>query len=579
MGLEAVSPRMRRRRVLALALLLALGAVLWMFLRSEADSSSPLHGDPAGAARLDPRPLEVSPGDEPFVGEQPAGPPKFPALAGHATPSRAQAERGPVRVLVTGAARTPLPGVYLRARGAPERTSDDGVIRTDDRGLARFADLPYDGSVSVEFFRDKPEVRPGQFAWNPLDPLGGGDNKRVVTGRDVTYRAQTGVLMLVRLVAAETGSDVAGAQVRCVRSPAASKVWESAPRRFLIAPRIGRRWVVSFEAQPPAGWVAFERTWLSAVLSPYAREVEFVYPLRREVQVSVTPMEEEGGTARAEIQSLSVAGRTPADWSWKGDASGRLNVYGVPFLRNEVLELSVRRPDGTGFTKVRTVLPDHPAARLDLRVVLPKEDGLEGPSDNGAIGIGGGSSSSFSGPRHAQLDNAVLITVRRHNGLPAVNAPVTLGRLSGQRTDAKGQVRFERVQAGAQRVTVRQAGLLPLTRSVDVREKGTTRVDLREGSGGIIDLLVVDEQGRPLSYAAVRVKTPSGLAWVDLQGKRQRIDPFTDHLGHRRLTHVETGDLELTASWGSRRVSIGVDVKEGETSSLRVILPAPRQGR
>lgn len=483
---------------------------------------------------------------------------------------------GPVRVKVVGPGGAPLPGVGLSVTGgAATHPLHEGV--TDERGVFAFrAAVPYDGSHCVQARAPEPWRKKRTFIPAPLELRTRYTDRMTIHGPELVFHAKTGLHVDVYVVGAETFDEVAGAAVRCRKSlpRLAQRLGGEWGNRFLMTPGIGRRTVMHWDVTPPKGWVQWERSWIEATVSPYAETLECVLPLRRQVSVTVTPVDSEGTPVEARVYGLSVAGRTPGTWRFEGDAYGRLHVHGVPFLRDEILDIGVCRKDLTGPARATAVIPDHPATPIDLQVTLP-DDGEIDDDGNASIGIGGSAGGSFKGRvRKPKVSNSVLVTVLRRNGEPAFGATVELP-LQGGRTDAKGQVRFHRVAAGPTRVRVESAGVLPVEGSLHVSETGESRIILREGRGGTVDLMVVDDAGNPLPCARFTLKTASGLPWIDMASTAQRIDPFVDHLGRRVLGNVEPGALEITVTWGSRRRVERLRVVEGERAPLRVVLRRP----
>lgn len=62
------------------------------------------------------------------------------------------------------------------------------------------------------------------------------------------------------------------------------------------------------------------------------------------------------------------------------------------------------------------------------------------------------------------------------------------------------------------------------------------------------------------------------MPWVDEHDGVQRVDPFTDHRGRRRLERVEGGEVELSARWGTRRGSVKVEVREDDVTRATVVV-------
>ena len=144
--------------------------------------------------------------------------------------------------------------------------------------------------------------------------------------------------------------------------------------------------------------------------------------------------------------------------------------------------------------------------------------------------------------------------------------------------DADGRARAEDLVAGRYRVALHEAGLVSSSAVVDVAADAEATASLAESSGGSIDVLVVDGDGRPLPFASLDVgRLPWGLEWLDVSDEGvQRLDRFTDHLGRRALEHVEPGEVEVTVRWGSRSAKSKVAVSDGDRAIARFVLPAPR---
>ena len=89
------------------------------------------------------------------------------------------------------------------------------------------------------------------------------------------------------------------------------------------------------------------------------------------------------------------------------------------------------------------------------------------------------------------------------------------------------------------------------------------------GRGMQRHVVVVDENGDPLPFA--RIHWPERSAWIDEHDGVHRLDRFTDHDGRRTLSRMSRYVKEVTVTWGSRSAS--VDIGEGATGTLRIVLP------
>ncbi len=485
------------------------------------------------------------------------------------------AARGDVTVTVLGSAGMPLPNTYVALRAASRLVGK--AVAADGKGRVVFLDVPLDGSHVASFYRSNPQVAPNNLVWDTLLPKDGGRAERKVTATAITYRALAGLPLTFMAVNAETGTDVSGAQVRWSGARHGDRsAWRPTPERFVTARALGNRWSSwKFAVEAPQGWVRWEAPSAAGGISRYAEALTFIYPLRREIRCTVNAHEADGAAADAKIRSAEIAGRRIESPTWKGDGRGQMDLEGVPFLRDELVEVSVSRRDDTGFERARAVIPDHPAARMTIDVVLPVSEPFVGPENNGTIGIGGGSSSSFRHRRRRPLANGLEVLVLRRDGSPAVGAKVSIPRKT-LRTDASGRVHFALVVPGTITVKVRQVGLLPMQGEAKVTAKGVAQLTLQEAEGGTVELEVVDGEGRPLSFAHFGLVTPTRMPWVDMEGTTQRLDRFTSHLGRRTLRHIEAGKIELIVSWGSRRETLkDIVLTNGESTVLRVVLPRP----
>jgi len=202
--------------------------------------------------------------------------------------------------------------------------------------------------------------------------------------------------------------------------------------------------------------------------------------------------------------------------------------------------------------------------------VLPPPGGTQAVSDS-SIGIGGGAGGAFGGRGSRRSTGEAHVVVLRRDGSPASNVRVQAGRRSVT-TDADGCARFTSLPVGEHEVVVHAIGLLPLGGVVRVQEDAVARLELQEPEGGAVDVRVVDVQGDPLPFATLYVRTPSKGAWVDEHDGRQRIDPYTDHLGRRRLEPLEVGRVVLHVRWGGLRAQEAVEVRAGRLASVTIVL-------
>jgi hypothetical protein len=555
-----------------LAATLVLGLAAW----GGVFASSPLRGEEEPAAQVG-GPLLRS--ELPLVAEPLR---KGPVLQGPDEISLDEdvLEYSPVQVRVLGASGAPLPGAYVLLREtAPGGKALGRAQATDANGEVDLGGHVLDGSLKVEFFRTSPYREKGGAIWDPLPPLGGGPSERLVDDPEIVYRARTGLTWRVFVVDAESGGALRGVRIRDKHTRVREAAeWQTAPQTWLSASPIDRLGYWGFEIEPPQGWVSWEPESVPATISPYATAIEQIHPLRREIAMTVTARDTNGDRLEAIASNLQIAGSVPRAWTWTSEGSGHLRVRGVPFLRDEIVQIAVSRMNGAGLQILHATIPDHPDDGIDLAAVL-----LDTPPENAPIGIGGGAGHSFRSrrphlTRHTHA-NALHIRVLRRDGSPAFDASVSVPGKTA-RTDAQGRVTFEHLAPGSVPVTVHQAGLLPMQQSARVPERGEAQVELREGMGGTLEVEIVDGDGAPLPFAALSLKTASRLPWIDMNGTTQRIDPYTDHLGRRTLHHVEPGPLEVSARWASRRgTKKNVQIQEGGSAILRLVLVRPQPPR
>ena len=485
-----------------------------------------------------------------------------------------EARRGPLVVRVIGITGKPLSKMYVTLRGTERGASMIGRAQpTDAMGELRFDDVPYDGSVEVEFFRRNPYVSERSQVWSVLHPLKGRSAKRTVTGPELVYYARSGLPLHVEIVDADTGVQLDGVRARAGGARGVQEDgWQSTAEPWLVVSKVGDKRGFNVEVDVPKHRVAFDPAQHWTAISPFARSLRLVHPLRREVHVAVHPEDQEGAAVAAKITGIRAAGRYLARDGWSKDAYGRLRVHGVPFMPGELVHVSVCRENGNGATTLLGRIPSDAAARLELPVVLTDEEPFVGPDNNSTIGIGGSASSSFR-HRRPPPQNRLEVTVLRRTGKPAAGVVVSTEWRTAT-TDERGRVVIDGVNETTATVRARAPGLLPLVGTVEMPRKGTVKITLREQPGAEVLLEVVDGAGTPLPYARVEVSVSSRVPWVDLEGEVQRIDPYTDHLGRRSLRNLETGHVTLRVSWGARNAKIELaNLTSGESRAVRAVLP------
>jgi hypothetical protein len=324
----------------------------------------------------------------------------------------------------------------------------------------------------------------------------------------------------------------------------------------------------------PTGFVAWDEALLETKVARRATALWHVYPLRPEAAVELSVSDPRGRPLPGTGVSARVAGRSVAV-QWAGGASGRIG--GVPFLREEEVELSVRLSDAAkgehadwlGWIDWRGRLATHRGEVLRAEVVLPA---FEGPASSTLIGVGGGAGGAFRGRGRRRLPEdtgRVEVAVVGRDGQPLANTRVNLGGRSSA-TDARGIVVFEDVTPGEREVNTQEPGVATTRATVTVASRRTSRITLRESEGGTLDVEVVDEAGVGLPFAAVGI---GDSTWLDVADDgTQRTDPYTDELGRRSFAHVSAGGVVVRAEFGERTAQESVEVRDRERTVVRLVV-------
>ncbi len=144
--------------------------------------------------------------------------------------------------------------------------------------------------------------------------------------------------------------------------------------------------------------------------------------------------------------------------------------------------------------------------------------------------------------------------------------------------DEAGRAQVDGLLVGRYVVRLHEDGLVSTSASAEVREAGVARADLVEPEGGSVDVVLVDGEGRPLPFGTLSVGLPSNLTWLDVTDEGvQRIDGFTDRAGRRVLDHVESGEVEISASWASRTAKATLWVADRGRVVARIVLRVPEE--
>jgi hypothetical protein len=328
--------------------------------------------------------------------------------------------------------------------------------------------------------------------------------------------------------------------------------------------------------RPPAGYLAPEEALV--LMGHLAADVEAtlaVVPVHREAPLHVHVQGPDGRPAAgAVIGALEAAGRL-LDVVTEDLGPGEIRVRGIPHRPGEPVSLAIEwgeeapRPaeeppvpqEGIAAPVARSVIPDDLARPWTLTVHLA------GPT--GPVVLDHADSDQdlpFEEDLLPETDGPVgtaRVVVLGWDGRPVPGATVF-----GQPADRDGVVVLTHLPAGERRFRTAPPGRLPAQAVADVREGSRIEVVLREPVGATLDVLVTDEGGTPRPSARLAV---AGARVFDVVDGVQRLDRFTDARGRRTFARVESGEVTVTASWGSRTGSATVTLRDGERRTLRLV--------
>ncbi|MHC4849440.1 MAG: carboxypeptidase-like regulatory domain-containing protein [Planctomycetota bacterium] len=475
--------------------------------------------------------------------------------------------RGDVRVKVEGPTGVPLPGIGIG------RAAEEGAGKpfgwTNEKGELLVRDEPYDGSV---FLTIQDKRLPGKLVitnegMKPFRVQGG-----AVTGPELNIRAHDGVWCELEFRDAESGKKLDGIW------------WNFHERRD--KPRVGNRRIVYGTwglrlAKVPAGYSLDAENLSFWNRSLFAKGVRAVIPVHRAIDLKIA-LTRDGGKAapRGWVGGLDYLLR---EWNVRGtvDAKGVIRVGPAPFFRDEPLTIYAFDEDegGSGYAgEWKGRMPSRYRKFLSASVALKKadldDDEFDSPGGNSAIGVAGGRAS-------ASGTGAVSVRVLRSNGEPAAGARIELippgkRRRVNYYLDDDGRAWIGGMLGGCRwKLRVHGPGLIDIRKEIDVAEKKTLQLTLREPVPGAVSVEVFDERGRPLPYAIVSTRKDGWIgSYTDIQDGVARIDRHTDRKGRRTLQHLPSGAMELRAYYGSRRGVTRCTIKAGETIQARIQLGA-----
>lgn len=585
-----------------------------------------------------------------------------PRLAGSARPPPG-VTHGPVLVRVLDPAGQPVAGLRVLAdRGQDPAPDASGPPRlevqdTDGLGLARFADLPYDGHASVAALaRAQEGTRATEVVQSVSPPM------RLVLRRTSSVGPADGadgqppegvpmlpdVPVLGRLFQGPGGGagpqpdprqdgtahEVASARVESPevtltverllpfrldvrlggdgRSLQGTR-WQVTPRLEWAedafgSPRVpvrpGREASIGVRVQAPPGVVARRDAWWETWIHPAAERLEAVYPVRPALDLVVVfpgealPFREEDWQAEITVAGLRLE---HPDLAFVGN--GRLRARGGSHCVTEKVTLGGTLAGRWSVSGEALIGPDPRATVVVEARLTPLPTPTEARPDeapdkstpltftftlggtDGEIRIVGGTAewvavdpalptAGSTAPPPPPPPGALRVRALAPTGAPAVGALVRIGERTAT-TDAEGLARFDGLTPGGVQVAVLGAGATGAAQA-QVESGRTRTIDVQPGAGGTLEVELCDADGNAIPIGTVRVDQPSGLPWIDLSGGVQRLDPFTDARGRRTLEGVETGRVRVTGSYGTREVSVEVDLAEGQRLPVRLVLPVDR---
>ncbi len=306
--------------------------------------------------------------------------------------------------------------------------------------------------------------------------------------------------------------------------------------------------------------------------------VSLVYPLHRAIDLEVTVLDAAGDAVRDAELSVAMVGWVMMDVT-ESSGPGRFLLRNLPYEPRGPVFLHLSRP-GPGQPEptspdegwVPSVMsaesftvrmPEDHVPRFEATVRIDRDRPRE---------VGAGPALETPAARVPPRLGAVRVRVRRRDGSPAVGARVWMDGARVRVCDAEGVATLHAVDVGRRSVSLADPLLVPTTVTVDVRFDETTELELVEPEPAMLDVNVVDAEGKGVPMARVEVRTPSGLPALDLVDGVLRLDPYTDEHGRRTFTRVEPGLVKVTASARGWAVMAEVTLRPGTRSSVTMVL-------
>ncbi len=154
-----------------------------------------------------------------------------------------------------------------------------------------------------------------------------------------------------------------------------------------------------------------------------------------------------------------------------------------------------------------------------------------------------------------QVGSASLtVLLLRRDGRPAAGAALRLSGPVSRRARAgpDGRATFDRLPAGVFEVATVEPGLVHASASVRLDQGTALSLDLLEPMGWTGTVTLLDEEGRPVPFAALEIEQECGAPYAVLEGDLQVDGLFTGPLGCATLRELSSGQAIVTARFGSR---------------------------
>lgn len=424
----------------------------------------------------------------------------------------------------------------------------------------------------------------------------------VVRGPEVMLQQTTGLPISIRPIDVDSGTERDDVLQAVSLSYADLAKADGVPTWSLLQPGGGTAEVtVRTGASEAAGLLASRATFRVPMISPAARELVAEVPVWPEADVRVYLPDRLADDASLKVTTTSVGGEAVEGSRTEPLGGGVFALRGIPHVPGADLIVIAQAAEATWRTHVvrlSDVVGERLAAELHCATSPIDFDGAwttlkivsEGRVQNAHSRlvlhsiplVRNLTMTEPVGVRVAEPQGeppapaSVLVTVNAAPGHGPRDAIVLLGdRL--ERLDGRGAVRFDDVQPGTTRIRVDGAGPTVSVEVKDIEPGERRKVTVDIPAPLTLDVTVVDELGREVPFAELSVEQAAGLPWLDLQGSRQRIDPYVDARGRRTLRGLHPGKVVVKAeAGGGRSGQAEIEAPEGGRERLRIVVARER---